>query len=533
MTSDKKISVAGVFPVGLNDIIGLENQKDLIWPVKYSEQSKVNYGRLGALVKLPLQIRDQQVADLVSLVMPLCYGRPFYVLEAVVLADAAVKFGYKIRDCSGLLQYLTTGNDAPSFLSSGMSVKHDLLPIKYSFLRGLGKSIVINSGLSVSGLSSKNITCLSVNPLILKAAKINESFIRIKYPNDLLKSASDANLTYSSSHRNKLVAKSFIMGVLRPPENLDKLIHSRASRLIEAYVEQILNRAADLINMCASVKRLPNNLWLGSDGGLVNRAISHEVIKRGGVVSRFDHGYNRVLTKSKEHLVMLGLSSCTEFVFASRSMRDSWVLNDLKNLLRPEKTFRLLFVDDTDQFKKLACSSKKIFLPNNKPKLLYTPHIYRGDRQLSPSQLWDPMHFKWHQTMSEILKIACSDVFCRPHPEGLLRGKKHPLNEIFRNEKRSFEVAMDDYDGLIFDSPNSRIFIYALLSSKPIIFLNTIPNSFASDVESIIRRRCKVLDVSYDKNNFLCTDKQILLEAVSKLRPPDNKALREIRHLFL
>ena len=48
MTSDKNSSVTGVFPVGLSDIMGLENQKDLIWPVKYSEQSKVNSGRLGS-----------------------------------------------------------------------------------------------------------------------------------------------------------------------------------------------------------------------------------------------------------------------------------------------------------------------------------------------------------------------------------------------------------------------------------------------------------------------------------------------------
>ena len=143
------------------------------------------------------------------------------------------------------------------------------------------------------------------------------------------------------------------------------------------------------------------------------------------------------------------------------------------------------------------------------------------------------MHFKWHQTFSTILKNSCSDVFCRPHPEGLLKGKTHPLNEIFENEKRSFEVAMDDYDGLIFDSPNSRIFVHALLSSKPIIFLNTIPNSFASDVELIIRRRCTVLDVRYDSNNFYALDEQNLSEAVRNLCPPDNTALREIRHLFL
>ena len=75
--------------------------------------------------------------------------------------------------------------------------------------------------------------------------------------------------------------------------------------------------------------------------------------------------------------------------------------------------------------------------------------------------------------------------------------------------------------------------MHALLSSKPIIFLNTIPNSFASDVELIIRRRCTVLDVRYDSNNFLCTDEQNLSEAVRNLCPPDNTALREIRHLFL
>ena len=89
------------------------------------------------------------------------------------------------------------------------------------------------------------------------------------------------------------------------------------------------HRSNEYVRIC---KGFQTPLWLGSDGSLVNRTISHEVIKRGGVVSRFDHGYNRALTKSKEHLVMLGLSSCTEFVFASRSMRDSWVLNDLKNL---------------------------------------------------------------------------------------------------------------------------------------------------------------------------------------------------------
>ena len=131
--------------------------------------------------------------------MPLCYAKPFYVLEAAVLADAAVKFGYKICDCSGLLKYLMTGNDAPSFFSSGMAVKHDLVPIKYSFARGLGKSIVINSDFSARGLFSKDITSLSVNPLILKAAKINHSFVRFKYPNDLLKSINNTSSTYHAS----------------------------------------------------------------------------------------------------------------------------------------------------------------------------------------------------------------------------------------------------------------------------------------------------------------------------------------------
>ena len=89
MTSDKNSSVTGVFPVGLSDIMGLEKSEGFDMAVKYSEQSKVNSGRLGALVNLPLP-NDQEVADLVSLVMPLCYGKPFYVLEAAVLANAAV-----------------------------------------------------------------------------------------------------------------------------------------------------------------------------------------------------------------------------------------------------------------------------------------------------------------------------------------------------------------------------------------------------------------------------------------------------------
>ena len=50
--------------------------------------------------------------------MPLCYAKPFYVLEAAVLADAAVKFGYKFAIAPGLLKYLMTGNDAPSFFST-------------------------------------------------------------------------------------------------------------------------------------------------------------------------------------------------------------------------------------------------------------------------------------------------------------------------------------------------------------------------------------------------------------------------------
>jgi hypothetical protein len=201
--------------------------------------------------------------------------------------------------------------------------------------------------------------------------------------------------------------------------------------------------------------------------------------------------------------------------------------------LRAEKTFRLSFVDDTEQFKKIAYDPIQICSASNRPKLLYAPHIYRGDRQLSPSQLWDPVHFRWHQTLSEIIKNACADVFCRPHPEGLLRGKQHPLDKIFKNEKRSFEVAMDDYDGLIFDSPNSRIFVHALISNKPIIFLNTVPNSFSLDVEPLIRKRCLMLDVSYDEKNFLCINSKTLLEGLGNPRPPNKAALEEIRRLFL
>jgi hypothetical protein len=135
-------------------------------------------------------------------------------------------------------------------------------------------------------------------------------------------------------------------------------------------------------------------------------------------------------------------------------------------------------------------------------------------RSVTPPLPPDPLNLDLQMTVAAMLKSLPVDLYLRPHPEGLLRGQKHPLSEIHALEARPFEQFASEIDLFVFDNTNSTTFYEALCTDRPIVFIDFGLRVFQDDVYREFQKRCIVLRGFFDDRNRLRVDPRELEEAI-------------------
>lgn len=303
-----------------------------------------------------------------------------------------------------------------------------------------------------------------------------------------------------------------------------------ASRLGAAILAVARPRFAEAIATLERLRRiadLPSKIWSGSAGYWPSRAIGLEVLRRGGTVTRFDHG--GALGVRREHTA----AALTEFVGTSdmvlptapiaerfrrlgQTAADSPIPWPRAHGGRGDPTYR---------------AALRPRAPARTRRVLYgtPPHV--GARGMFPPIFPDAVGLELQMRLVRLLKSLPVELILRPHPEGLRGGRLNPLTALHPCAALPYEDLLPSADVLLFDHVATTTFTVALCTDRPIVMLDYGVKFFQDDIEALLDRRCARIAVSYDERNLPQVDRAELAAVLRDL--PDRVDPEPFRSMFL
>ena len=79
-------------------------------------------------------------------------------------------------------------------------------------------------------------------------------------------------------------------------------------------------------------------------------------------------------------------------------------------------------------------------------RVLYCPSLLFGFRRHAVATIPDAVALDWNLRIAEALVRMPIDLVCKPHPEGALKGKPHPVAAIAATSYQPFEEEIDETD---------------------------------------------------------------------------------------
>ena len=381
-----------------------------------------------------------------------------------------------------------------------------------------------------AALADPEVVAFNRNPGLIRTAQASRR--RIRYDNvesyyaELLKAPrAEAKGAWDADAVRELIAGTLDGQQIAEP------IKRRLLELMIARLQPVLNDVSCQMSALRKTRSLPREIWTGTGGYWPSRIIGLEVMRRGGTVRRFDHGYNKALNRFIEQAVFVEAMVSTHFVFVSEGCVRRWQKEPVGELVSPGA------VPHFESFSPDAGNAAPKQVRTNgsacsRPRVLYTTGQLKGLWRNLPPPLPTMIYVDWTLRVAEMLQKMPIDLICRPHPGGVFGGKPHPLSRIANVPSESFERLIDDVDILITDSPFSRVLCQALCTSKPIIFLDPGHDYFCDAVLPLVRERCTIIDLHYDGRGLPQVSAEHLAAAIFEAQRPSGEVVGQFQKLF-
>ena len=286
----------------------------------------------------------------------------------------------------------------------------------------------------------------------------------------------------------------------------------RSARLVRHLAQSHLTAAASDLTALRRFDGLPETLWSGTGGAYASRALGLEVIRRDGKVMRFDHGGASGLIDNLESMAIIEFAVSTDFVTATRSIADALTAMCAPGLPPPLPATRITGHTSDPTFRGIPTSRNG--KPGRRLRVVYAPTVLLGFRQLYPCLLPDVVYLDWQLRLVEQLLQLPVDLICRPHPEGLLGDRHHPLAEITPTRTEPFEALIDEADVFIFDYAPSTTFWEAICTDRRVVLIDVGIARFTRFAQPLIDARCRVVSAVWDAGNRPVLSEGALAEAV-------------------
>ncbi len=269
--------------------------------------------------------------------------------------------------------------------------------------------------------------------------------------------------------------------------------------------------AAAQLDACIASDATPDIVYSGTAGAYAARLIGLAAMRRGGGAVRFDHGGPSLLASTNN------LNHCQ----VEDSVSSEVVLPSVALVTAAETSYRdTPFSDRSIVFRAgigdagyaLASSGRRT--ANRSRNVLYVPTLLSGFWQYILPDLPDVVNLDWQLRLAAQLARLPISLCCKPHPEGVLGGRRNPLEDVARVSSARFEDHLADTDLYVLDLMSSTTFWKAMCTDRPVVYIDLGINRFADWIYPAIAARCVVLKASYDERNLPHVDQQELEHAV-------------------
>ena len=379
-------------------------------------------------------------------------------------------------------------------------------------------------------LASPQALAATHNPLLVAEARRTRARLRFRHAAPLLermeRSAPGASLLNGPEQVGALADHA--LERLTDDDALTVEMRRRTIELLRPVYLGKLAQAARTLGTLRRAKRIPRVLWSGTGGFEPARALSIEVRRRGGSVTRFDHGGTMPLLAEPYCLVHRELAVSTEYVLPSTMAAHQAVVAQAADLAQP---FGLVSVTGGRGDPGLDPSPSSAGPAARPLRVLFVGTAYYGFSQTYPPVPLAPLYLDWQHRILEMLGALPIELIHKPHPGGLFMSRPTSLDRLARVDPRLFEQAMAGIDCFVFDVVASTTFSIALSSERRIVLLDFGCVRFSEEIRPLVEARCRIVPVVCDDRNRATVDAEALESAVCAPGPAPDPA--PFRRLFL
>ena len=290
-------------------------RNDFCWPVTLAERRDHALGDIRFALDWLTRMTDENSRRITTLASASYLTATSRVLDTALTLAASERMERTVRGGGAEADFLAGASDmAPIELRQQKSSNPNL-----RLLRSLRHSRRWTSMWRLpAALVAADATVLSLNELLIDCAR--RSDLRLDYADPRQFLSSNRSATASNQPWAAATAREWASEAVERVR-LSEPIAGRARALIERIVESDLRQASS--TMAALRKqRLPENAWAGTGGNFASRALGLEIVRRGGQMTRFNHGGSAGLTAYSEKLAFLEFTASTAYVAPTAALAE-------------------------------------------------------------------------------------------------------------------------------------------------------------------------------------------------------------------
>jgi hypothetical protein len=491
------------------------------WPVGLAEASRIGSAQMRAALSWAQEEReDDLLRDAGLLALPVILGYARAIVLAALATERAARAGARIDAAAPEFAYLRGGQGRPP-------ARHEAIlspvAVRSPLLRRIARMGTWTAPARLPrALMRPQAVAVSHNSLLCATAMNEGRAVGFRHAETILGTARRRTGASPPAVGHAMALAQVLAG----DSVLDESYRSRALDLIATTAQVHLDKA--LADMAALRNvRLPDEIWSGSGGLYAPRAVGLEVLRRGGRVTRFDHGTPREFVETAELTTLLELSVSSEFVLATaqaaaicRERIDSSRLDLPRPVAIRGGNGDPIYAGGPRQRPPKPAGARL--------RVVYAPTQLLGFRQLVPALPPDVIYLDWQMRVAEALRVLDVDFICQAHPEGLLKDRPHPLAEVAMTLRGNFEAQLHAADVFVFDCPTTTTLWQAACTDARIVFLDIGAGTLAPPVAKLVAARATVIPVAHDEDNRMLLDGDRLRAAVLEDRAVDPSAFRRL-----
>ncbi|MDP6486535.1 MAG: hypothetical protein QF751_07050 [Alphaproteobacteria bacterium] len=495
------------------DVAAIEAAPDwrynLAWPLAHEERCDVLKAQMRALIDF-VCAAPHEVRDILSL------AAQVLTHNAKVLADTALTLNYAER--RGLhfsgdrpeLAFLRGDITSPE--QSARSWNPPLVGAGPRWARRIARTASWTPWWRLPGACLfPSAMAASHNSLLRAGAAVSSKSVGFRHADSWLEAARAAAGDVPPTPGLDELAAS-LADALAAVKGLEELLRGRLQTLIGHHARQAFATADRDLVALRGFAGLPGELWAGTGGSYPVRALSLEVLRRGGKVVHFDHGGPNGFIEDFEGMTVSELMVASEFVLTTPEVAGMFSRVGAVELIDSLRRVTVSGGPGDPVFQGSGGFRRRPY--GARPRVVYVPTTLVGFRQLHPPVIPDVVSLDWQMRVAEALSEMPVELSCRVHPEGLHPGDHHPLADIAPLAGGSFDDVIAGADVLVIDCSVTTTFWQCLCSDVPVVYLHMDVGRLTAEAWPIIERRCRVIRTTYDERDLPQFDREQLADAV-------------------